>query len=105
MTTAMMPTIGNRTRSRTTAEDRADTAAATAEIDYLGIYARSIFAMTVVFLIGVGVPVSIFLDNFVHGFGLGAMCAVWGGPSFGVMAGSAGVSTQLERLEKAQGPH
>ncbi len=60
--------------------------------NYVGIYASSIFAMTLLFLVGVGVPVAMAYGNAV-GLATGAFCAFWGGVGFGVMAGGARVST------------
>ena len=40
-----------------------------------------------------------YLNDYMAGFGLGGFCAVWGGPSFGVMAGSARVSAWFEAHE------
>jgi len=54
------------------------------------IFVSSIIATTVVFLLGVGIP-AWFAYGPAMGLGLGGMCAFWGGPSFGVMVGSARV--------------
>ena len=56
--------------------------------NYFAIYAWSIFAVTMLFLLGVAIPAAIVYGNAV-GWGLGAFCAFWGGPGFGVMAASA----------------
>lgn len=60
--------------------------------NYVGIYASSIFAVTMVFLLGVGIPMAMVYGS-AAGAGVGAFSAFWGGPSFGVMAASARVST------------
>lgn len=66
----------------------------------VAIYATSIAVVGLLFLVGVGVPVAMVYGN-ATGFGIGAMCAFWGGPSFGVMTGSARLSAWLE----AHGEH
>lgn len=70
-----------------------------ANIPFVKIYVSSIAFVALAFLLGVGVPTSMYLDDWVGGMGLGGMCALWGGPSFGVMTGSARVSAHMERFE------
>ena len=67
--------------------------------NYVSIYGSTIFAMTVIFLVGVGIPAAMAYGNAV-GWGIGAFCAFWGGPSFGVMAASARVSAWYEKHDK-----
>lgn len=64
--------------------------------NYVSIYATSILAVTLVFLIGVGAPAAMAFGG-AAGWGLGAMCGFWGGPSFGVMVGSARVSSWFDK--------
>ena len=49
----------------------------------------AIAAMTLVFLLVVGVPYGLHTGSFMSGLGLGAFCAFWGSPGFGTMAGFA----------------
>jgi hypothetical protein len=67
--------------------------------NYVSIYASTIFAVTVVFLLGVALPTAMVYGN-ATGWALGAFCAFWGGPSFGVMAASARVSAWYEKHDK-----
>ncbi len=62
------------------------------------IYVSSISAVTALFLIGVGVPCGLAF-GWPAGIGLGAMCAFWGGPGFGVMV--AGARRELRHEERA----
>lgn len=64
--------------------------------NHLMIYSSSIFATLLLFLGGVSVPASMVYGN-PTGWALGAFCAFWGGPSFGVMVGSARVSSWYDR--------
>jgi hypothetical protein len=64
--------------------------------NFVSIYASTIFAVAMVFLLGVGLPTAFVYGN-ATGWGLGAFCAFWGGPSFGVMAASARVSAWYEK--------
>lgn len=66
-------------------------------INYRSIYVSSILAVSLVFLVGVGVPTAFALDSWSAGLAIGAFTAFWGGPSFGVMTGSARVSAWHER--------
>lgn len=59
--------------------------------NYFSIYGSTIFAVTMLFLLGVGIPAAFVYGN-ATGAALGVFCALWGGPSFGVMAGAARVS-------------
>ena len=64
--------------------------------NYWNIYASSIAAVTILFLLGVAIPSAMVYGN-ATGWALGAFCAFWGGPGFGVMAGGARVSTCNEK--------
>ena len=64
--------------------------------NYVAIYASSIFAMSMLFLIGVGLPMSMAFGN-AAGWANGAFCAFWGGPGFGVMVASARASAWQEK--------
>ena len=66
--------------------------------NYLAIYTSSILAVSLLFLLGVAVPAAMVYGN-ATGWGLGAFCAFWGGPGFGVMVGSARVSVWNEKHE------
>ncbi len=72
----------------------------TEAIDHRSIYISSVSAVTALFFFGVGLPCWYAFD-LAWGVGLGAMCAFWGGPGFGVMAAGARVSMYEERLEAA----
>jgi len=93
-----IPTITNHTAS--TAAPAAAKTQAQAETaqrpNFVSIYASTIFVVTMVFLLGVGLPTAFVYGN-ATGWGLGAFCAFWGGPSFGVMAASARVSAWYEK--------
>ena len=67
--------------------------------NYRSIYTSTIFAMSILFLLGVGIPCAMVYGN-AAGWGLGVMCAFWGGPSFGVMAASARISSWYEKHDK-----
>ena len=67
--------------------------------NYVSIYASSIFAMSMLFLLGIAIPASMAYGS-ATGWGLGAFSAFWGGPSFGVMAASARVSTWYDKHDK-----
>ena len=96
MTTATMPRF--IAPSKDAVRDRAPTAQAEApEINYVGIYLSSILAVSFFFLVGVGVPLAFAMDSLQAGAALGLFTALWGGPSFGVMAGSARVSAWEEK--------
>lgn len=60
------------------------------------IYVSSILCVTVLFFVAVTVPCALAF-GWSAGIGLGAMCAVWGGPGFGVMAAGARVELARER--------
>lgn len=64
--------------------------------NYVSIDASIIFAVIVVFFLGVALPTSMVYGS-ATGWGLRAFCAFWGGPSFGVMAASARVSAWYEK--------
>ena len=92
--TAINPFITAPARKSHTVSNAAAVVAKTEVPDrpnYVSIYGSTIFAMTVIFLVGVGVPAAMAYGKAV-GWGIGAFCAFWGGPSFGVMAASARVS-------------
>lgn len=82
---------------KTVAQPKVQTEAAAPKINFRAIYVSSILAVTALFLVGVGVPMAIFLDSMSGGFALGAFTAFWGGPSFGVMVGSARVAAFEEK--------
>ncbi len=67
------------------------------ELNYTKVYLSSIAWISILFAVGVGVPVSLVLDDWMGGMGLGFFTAFWGGPSFGVMLGSARVSAWQEK--------
>ena len=100
--TAISTPAALRTSYRTTPSPVVSAAAASAARaseaapNYVRIYAASIAVVTMLFLVGVGAPVAWYLGDAAAGFGLGAFCAFWGGPSFGVMAASARVSAWFE---------
>jgi len=98
MATITVPHIAPQVRERSESR-RVDEITSMEEIPYARIYVTSILAVAALFLLGVGTPLAMYLDDFWSGMGLGGMCALWGGPSFGVMAGSARVSGYMERLE------
>ncbi|MEM7096562.1 MAG: hypothetical protein AAF567_26400 [Actinomycetota bacterium] len=52
------------------------------------IYVSSIVAVTALFFVGIAVPCGLAF-GWPAGIGLGAMCAFWGGPGFGVMVAGA----------------
>lgn len=58
------------------------------------IYTESILAMTLLFVVGVGVPTWIGYNSVSAGLALGLFSAFWGGPGFGVMAAGARMSLQ-----------
>lgn len=102
--TAISPRITAPTRKNRTASNAARAAARTqVEVpdrpNYVAIYSSTIFAVSVIFLLGVAVPTAMVYGN-ATGWGLGAFCAFWGGPSFGVMAASARVSAWYEKYDK-----
>jgi len=66
---------------------------------YVSLYASSIIGVSLAFLIGVAVPAAMIYGTTI-GLALGLFCAFWGGPSFGVMTGSARVSAWLEAHEE-----
>lgn len=68
------------------------------EPPYFSLYMSSIIAVSLIFLVGVAIPAAMVYDA-TTGWALGAFCAFWGGPSFGVMTGSARVSAWLEENE------
>lgn len=101
--TAISPRIPALARTNQTASTAAQAAAeAQAQVEapirpnYVAIYGSSIFAVSMLFLLGVGIPSAMIYGN-TTGLGLGAFCAFWGGPSFGVMAGSARLSAWHEK--------
>lgn len=63
------------------------------------IYVSSIAAVTALFMIGVAVPCGIAF-GWPAGIGLGAMCAFWGGPGFGVMVAGARSELQHEASQR-----
>jgi len=73
------------------------------EIDRTRIYVSSVLWTTALFFFGVGVPCWIAAD-LAWGAGLGAMCAFWGGPGFGVMAAGARISAREEKLHAHHSP-
>ena len=102
--TAILPSITSPARKNRTATNAAVAAARTQpeapdRPNYVSIYTSTIFAVTVAFLLGVAIPAAMVYGNAV-GWGLGAFCAFWGGPSFGVMAASARVSAWYEKHDK-----
>ena len=81
--TAINPFITSPARKSHTVSNAAAAAAKTEVPDrpnYVSIYGSTIFAMTVIFLIGVGVPAAMAYGNAV-GWGIGAFCALWGAPA------------------------
>ncbi len=50
---------------------------------------RSIVVASLVFFLGVGLPMWWFTGSVWDGIGLGAFTAFWGGPGFGLMAAGA----------------
>lgn len=99
MATITVPHTAPRATGRTEARTATEITSVE-EIPYARLYVSSILAVSVLFLVGAGVPMALYLDDLWGGMGLGGMCALWGGPSFGVMTGSARVSGYMERLEE-----
>jgi len=60
--------------------------------DDLKMYSLIVVAITALMLIGVGVPSSIYLNNWLWGMTLGAFCAAWAGTSLGALAAKAWIS-------------
>lgn len=93
-----VPAVANRRPAEVASSTRVDVAAEQVGADapnYVSIYAGSIAVVTLLFLIGVGLPAAIVYGT-ATGLGLGGTCAFWGGPSFGVMVASARVSTWFD---------
>lgn len=99
--TAITPTIVVPTRNQRVAEAAAPAKAAPVadRPDFRSIYTSTILAVSLAFLFGVGLPAAMVYGN-TTGWALGAFCAFWGGPSFGVMAASARVSAWYEKHDK-----
>lgn len=71
-------------------ETRGSTVAATAPAEPITLRrALGIWVMlaSVVMFLGPGVPLWLHTGSIWDGIGLGAFCAAWGGPGFGVMLG------------------
>lgn len=64
---------------------------------------RCISVATFIMLFGVGIPMSLSMDSWVNGFGVGFFTALWGGPGFGLMAGMALYTLHTENWEKKHG--
>lgn len=60
---------------------------------------RSIITTFFVMLIGVGVPLSLFMGSWVGGVSVAFFTALFGGPGFGLMAGMALYNLHLENWE------
>ncbi len=63
------------------------------------IFAKTMVVLTIVFTLGVFVPMWWLLDDPATGIGVGLMGAVWGAPGFGVMIGGAIWATRHEAAE------
>ncbi len=104
--TAIAPTFNAPVQKNRSVSTASNAAAQTAVVDteievapnYFSIYASTIFAVSMLFLFGVGIP-AVFVYGNATGAALGVFCALWGGPSFGVMAGSARVSIWNDKHE------
>lgn len=89
-------TVPNVTIPTRHAQDEAATAPArAAEPSVMRTCVTSILAMTVVFFFVVAIPSWLAFDDALTGVGLGAMSAIWMGPSFGVVTASARLSEHL----------
>lgn len=66
--------------------------------DLGAILVRSIGLATIIMFVGVGVPMWLLTGQVWDGLGLGAFCAFWGGPGFGLMAGGAYWTAKMERF-------
>ncbi len=87
---ALITPVGkNRLANAATATSR--TQGDDLECPYVAMYTGAILAVSALFLFGVAIPTAMVYGN-AAGWGLGAFCAFWGGPGFGVMAASAMVS-------------
>ncbi len=67
------------------------TTMAKSKVNEMSVYESSIAATALLFFLGVGIP-TWFAFGIHWGIGLGAMCAFWGGPGFGIMVAGARMS-------------
>lgn len=58
-------------------------------LSYGPIFAKTTAILTILFTLGVMLPMWLLLDDPATGIGVGLMCAVWGGPGFGAMIAGA----------------
>jgi hypothetical protein len=56
--------------------------------------------MIVSFIVGLTLIVWAVTGSFLIGLGVGGFCALWGGPGFGIMAGSAAHAMAEEKAER-----
>jgi hypothetical protein len=56
--------------------------------------------MIVGFVVGLTLIIWAVTGSFLIGLGVGGFCALWGGPGFGIMAGSAAHAMAEERAER-----
>jgi hypothetical protein len=104
--TAIAPTLNVPVRKERTVSTASKAAAQTKAVvteveetpNYVAIYGSTILVVSMLFLLGVGIPAAFVYGN-ATGVALGVFCALWGGPSFGVMAGSARVSIWYDKHE------
>lgn len=60
----------------------------------------SVIVTWVVMLVGIGVPLSLAMDNWMSGMAVGFHTSLFGGPGFGLMAGMALHNMHMEKWEK-----
>ena len=87
------PTHGATTTARPSTADRINSGATPRDPKTTQtIYVESIIAMTLLFIVGVGVPTWIGYGSLDAALALGLFSAFWGGPGFGAMAAGARLS-------------
>ncbi|MCB1256078.1 MAG: hypothetical protein KDB26_03185 [Microthrixaceae bacterium] len=60
---------------------------------------RSIITTFFVMLIGVSIPLALFMESWVGGISVALFTAMFGGPGFGLMAGMALYNLHMEKWE------
>lgn len=60
----------------------------------------SVLVTWVIMLVGIGVPLSLAMDNWMSGMAVGFHTSLFGGPGFGLMAGMALHTMHMEKWEK-----
>lgn len=61
---------------------------------------RAVITAWLIMLIGVSIPLSLFMGSWTGGFAVGFFTALFGGPGFGLMAGMALYNLHMESWEK-----